>query len=103
MNIGKSVQTIVQVVFVCGCIYAAMNWDSINSQADQGAGHAEQSCIDGIRDRFNTPSVSVYAVDQTNNGYVVRASITLPRGAPAKVHCLTNEFGGVEEIRVEER
>jgi hypothetical protein len=47
--------------------------------------------------------VNVYSVKETNIGYVVRASVTLPKGTVAKVYCLTNTHGGVREITIEER
>jgi hypothetical protein len=103
MKIGETIKSVLQVAFVCGCIYAVVKWDDIKPQGNESSDFAEHACVGEIRDRFAASSVSVYAVDKTNNGYVVRASITLPRGAPAKVYCLTNDYGGVEEFRVEEQ
>ncbi len=59
--------------------------------------------MDEIDARFDAQSANVYAVDETNRGFVVRASITVRRDTPVKVYCLTNEHGRVEEVRVEER
>lgn len=94
---------ILKVAIVLGCIYAFVNWESIKPQKNEISSHAEQACVAEIRDRFATTSVKSYSVKKNDNGYVVRASATLARGNTAKIYCLTNEHGGVEEIRVEER
>lgn len=103
MRIGKAIGNIVKVAIVLGCIYAFLNWETIKPQKDEISGHAEQACITEIRNRFATTSLKSYSVKKNNNGYVVRASATLARGNTIKIYCLTNEHGGVEEVRVEER
>ncbi len=103
MKIGASIGSLLKVVIVCGAIYAFVKWEFNGAQDDDNSAYAEQACADAIKGRFDTPSVNVYAVNESDSGYVVRASITLPKGTPAKVYCLTNEFGGVEEIRIKER
>ena len=103
MKIGASIGNLLKLVILCGAIYALVKWDFNGSQDDDNSAYAEQICADEIGDRFDTPSVNVYAVSKSDDGYVVRASITLPNGKPAKIYCLTNKFGGVEEIRINER
>ncbi len=103
MNIGASIGNVTRVALVLGGIYAFVNWEFMETQDDDVRGFAEKACIDEIEDRFNTSTVRVYAVNDTNNGYVVRATVTLARGNAAKVYCLTNTNGGVEEITIEER
>lgn len=95
--------TVLKVAFVCGCIYALLKWDIISLPNNESTEFAEQACADAIDDRFDASSVSIYSITESAKGYVARASITLARGNTAKVYCLTNEHGGVEEIRIEER
>lgn len=83
------------------CIYAFVKWD-FDSPSDRGGSEfAEQACVDAIRDRFDTTSIRPYAVKKNNKGYVVRASVILANGKPAKTYCLTNEHGGVKEVGIE--
>ena len=103
MNIGASIGNVFKVALVLGCIYAFVNWEFTETQDDDVRGYAEKACIDAIEDRFDTSTVRVYTVNESNNGYVVRATATLARGNTAKVYCLTNTHGGVEEITIEER
>ncbi len=103
MKIGKTIGNILTTVVVFACIYGIMKWEFIKPQDDDVSDFAEKACADEIGDRFDASRVRVYAVNETNNGYVVRASVTLARGTTAKVHCLTNAHGGVKEITIEER
>ena len=103
MNIGASIGNAIKVALVLGCVYAFVKWEFTETQDDDARGFAEKACIDEIEGRFDTSTVRIYAVNETNNGYVVRATVTLARGTAAKVYCLTNTHGGVEEIMIEER
>jgi hypothetical protein len=103
MNIGAFIGNVFKVALVLGCIYAFVNWEFTETQDDDARGFAEKACIDEIDDRFDTLTVRIYAVNENNNGYVVSATVTLARGTVAKVYCLTNAHGGVEEITIEER
>jgi len=103
MNIAKSFGNLLTAAIAIGCIYAFLNWESINPAADDIGDYAKRACADEIASRFDSQSANVYAVDKTNRGYVVRASMTLTRGTAVKVTCLTNEHGRVEEVRVDER
>jgi len=103
MTVSASIGTLIKIAVLGACIYAFMKWDFNGSQDNDNSAYAEQVCADAIRDRFDTRSVNVYAVSDSAQGFVVRASITLPNGSPAKVYCLTNTYGGVEELRIIER
>ena len=83
--------------------YTAWNWQFGAAGGDESERFAEQSCIDSVRNRFDTSGVRVNSVRANEKGYVVRASMTLARGGIAKVTCLTNENGTVEDVFVEER
>ena len=103
MKVAEIVGDIFKIVLVCGCIYGIVKWGDIETQDDDVRKFAERDCVDEIRHRFDVSTVRVYAVGETNSGYVVRATITLARGSTAKVYCLTNMHGGVEEITIQER
>ena len=103
MKPGAFIGSVVKLAILCGVVYALWKWDFIGSQDDDNSAFAKRSCADAIRDRFNAPSANVYSIEESDKGYVVRASITVSKGTPAKIICLTNEFGGVEEIRIIER
>ena len=83
------------------CIYAFVKWDFDSPSDSGGSKFAEQACVDAIGDRFDTTSIRPYSVNKNSNGYIVRASVTLANGNPAKAYCLTNEHGGVEEVGLE--
>ena len=103
MNIGASIGNVFKVALVLGGIYAFVKWEFTETQDDDVRGFAEKACIDEIENRFDTSTVRIYTVNETNNGYVVRATATMARGNTAKVYCLTNPHGGVKEITIEER
>ncbi len=103
MKIGETIGDILKAVLVCGCIYGIVKWEFIKPQHDDVIDFAEKACVDEIGDRFDASTVRAYAVNENNNGYVVRASVTLARGTTARVYCLTNVHGGVKEITIEER
>jgi hypothetical protein len=103
MNIGASIGNVIKIALVLGGIYAFVKWEFTETQDDDVRSFAEKACIDEIEDRFNTSMVRIYAVNENNNGYVVRTTVTLARGTVAKIYCLTNAHGGVEEITIEER
>ena len=102
MNIGAAIGNLFKVALVLGGVYVFVNWEFTETQDDDVRDFAEKACIDEIENRFDTSTVRVYAVNENNNGYVVRATVTLARGNTAKVYCLTNTNGGVEEIMLEE-
>ncbi len=103
MKIGETIGDILKAVLVCGCIYGIVKWEFIKPQHDDVIDFAEKACVDEIGDRFDVSTVRAYAVNENNNGYVVRASVTLARGTIAKVYCLTNAHSRVKEITIEER
>ncbi len=72
-------------------------------QDDSATQFAEKACRDEVNARYNVSTVRVYDVSETNNGYVVRITVTSTGGKPAKVVCLTNAQGGVRDISIDER
>ena len=103
MKIGAAIGNIIKAALVGACIYGIVTWQFAKTPDDDVSDFAEKVCIDDIRARYDATTVRAYSVKETNNGYIVRASVTLPRGNTAKVYCLTNTHGGVKEITIEER
>lgn len=103
MKVGAFIGSVVKIALLGAVIYALLEWDVMGLRKDESSDFAEHACVNEIRDRYNVTSVKAYSVDKTDKGLVVRATMTLARGTPVKVICLTNDHGGVEEIRVEER
>lgn len=103
MKIGQVVGSIVKVALVGGLIYGIVNWQEIIPQEDDVEVFAEKACVDEIERRYDVSRVRAYSISETNNGYVIRATVTLSKGNIAKVYCLTNTHGGVKEISIEER
>lgn len=87
---------------MAGCAYALYKWNPISPQDDESIRFAEKACTNEARSRFNGSNIRIYDVNETNDGYVVRASITLDRGNTAKVVCLTNRHGSIREVTIEE-
>ncbi len=103
MKIGETIGNILKAILLCGFIYGIVKWEFIKPQDDDVSDFAEKACVDEIGNRFDTSTVRAYSVNETNNGYVVRVSVTLARGTTARVYCLTYAHGGVKEITIEER
>jgi hypothetical protein len=103
MKIGEIGSNLVKALIVGGAIYGVVNWQANKPQGDEFTDFAERACTDEINSRYDVSTVRVYSIKNTNNGFVVRATVTLARGATAKVYCLTNSHGGVKEVTIEER
>jgi hypothetical protein len=99
----RALQNTIVLALIGYGAYTAWNWQFGAAGGDESERFAEQSCIDSVRNRFDTSGVRVNSVRANEKGYVVRASMTLARGGIAKVTCLTNENGTVEDVFVEER
>ncbi|MDX1499506.1 MAG: hypothetical protein R3176_06395 [Woeseiaceae bacterium] len=90
------------LAFIGACIWFAATLGFGGGASGAAAEFAEAACVDAISDRYGAQAVKPYAVDRNPSGFVVRASITVRGKQPAKVYCLANDHGGVEELRVVE-
>lgn len=100
---GKLVGNLVKAAILLAGIYAIVTWGPAVLQEDSATQFAEKACRDEVNARYNVSTVRVYDVDETNDGYVVRITVTSSGGKPAKVVCLTNAQGGVRDISIDER
>jgi hypothetical protein len=103
MKIRDTIGTFLKAAVFCACVYGVVKWGPIQLLEDDVNEFAEKACIDEIRNRYSASTVTVYEINESNSGHVVRASIALPRGKHAKGICLTNVHGGVREITIEQR
>ena len=102
MALANRIRNILLLGAVGAGIYVLVEWEFINPQGDEIRAFAEQACVDEIRHRYDASTVNAYSFNKSNNGYTVRASVTLAGGRQAKAYCLTNASGGVREIGIEE-
>lgn len=103
MKIADSINTILKAAIAIGCIYAVWTWQFNDSKNGDNSAYARSACIDEINNRLDATSVNVFAVEETANGYVVRASATMPKGSRAKIYCVTSAYGRVEDVRILEQ
>lgn len=103
MTMSKLTGNLIKALILLAGIYAFVQWGPIGMQADDVTEFAEKACQDEVNARYNVSTVRVYNVSETNNGYVVRITVTSAGGSPAKVVCLTNAQGGVRDISIDER
>jgi hypothetical protein len=103
MKIRNTIGDLLKAAILCACVYGVVKWGPIELREDDVNEFAEKACIDEIRNRYDASSVNVYEIKESNNGYVVRASVELARGKRAKSICLTNVHGGVRDITIEQR
>ena len=103
MRIQTALGHIFKAAVLVAGFYAVLNWETITSSKNDAKSFAERACITGISDRYKVSGVKPYSIKENSNGFVVRASINLPNGSAAKVFCLTNSHGGVQEITIEQR
>ena len=87
MRIPQFIKSLFTGAVIVGCAYFALNWHGSSSQDD---------------DRLHASNIRPYEVRESHDGYVVRASVTLAKGKPAKVMCMTNSHGGVRDISINE-
>ncbi len=103
MSIGRSIGSLLKVAVVVACGYGIWKWQGAASSDDDARAFARSACADEVRARYDVSNVRSYDIDENANGYVVRMTVTLPRGDAAKVVCLTNRNGGVRDISIDER
>lgn len=103
MNTSAAIGNLLKIVFVAACIYGLVTWQSTENQDSDIRSFVEKACIDGVRVRFNATRVRVISVEKSPKGYVVKTSITVPRGTTAKTYCVANRHGGVTDIYIEEQ
>lgn len=103
MRIGQFVGSLSKAALLCACVYGVVKWQGFASHESDAEAFAKRACVDEVGAGYQASNARLYDIRESRNGYVVRVSATLPRGAAAKFICLTNANGGVTDITIDER
>jgi hypothetical protein len=85
------------------CVYGFMKWQSVDSASSEVTNFATDACVDAASARYDISDPKPYKTVPNSTGYVVRVSVTTARGNPAKVICLANAHGGINEVTIDDR
>ena len=102
MRIPQFIKSLFTAAVIGACAYFAWQWHGSTSQDNEVTSYAKTACVDEIGNRLDVSNIRPYEVSESHDGYVVRASVTLAKGKPAKVICMTNSHGGVRDISINE-
>ena len=94
MKIGKLINNLLSIGLLAASGYVIWNWQDFGSSKSDVEIFAERACVDAVNSSYNVSNVSPYEISESDNGYVVRLSVTTSRGTKAKAICLTNPHGG---------
>ena len=97
----KALGNLVMLAIIVVGAWYLWNWKFGGSGNNETMVHAEQSCVDELRSRFDTTTVKANSVRENANGFTVRATMTLARGDTTRVTCLTNHNGSVSDVIVD--
>ena len=103
MRARQIIDNLLKLAIAGACVYAFTVWQGTETQDSGLEEFAEAACVDEIGIRYDVGSIRAYDVEETSNGYTVRATAKSARGAPVKIVCVTNEHGGVRDIAIDER
>ena len=73
MRLRDTFGNLLKAALLCACVYAVVKWGPIAPQEDEVNRFAEKACIDEIRNRYDASTVNVYKINESSNGYVIRA------------------------------
>lgn len=103
MNTGAAFGSLLKIIFIGGCVYGLVTWQSTSIEDGDAKAFVEKACLDGVRARFSATRVRAYSIEESVSGFVVKTSLTLERGTTAKAVCVANRHGGVTDIYIQER
>lgn len=103
MQARKHIGDALKLGAIVAGVYVAMNWQQISGSGDDVEAFAQSACIDATEGGFDVTKTRVYDTAKNANGYVIRISVTLANGEPAKVICLTTPQGRVRDITIDVR
>lgn len=103
MKTAGPIGNVVKLALLGAVGYALLEWNPFVSTGSDAEAFAEAACRQAVNARESFSRARVLRVSENPDGYTVRLTATLARGAPAKVVCLANANGGVREIYTEER
>jgi hypothetical protein len=103
MQVRKHIGDVLKLGAIVAIVYLALNWQQMSGSGDDVEAFAQSACIDATEGAFDVTRTRIYDTAKNANGYVVRISVTLANGEPAKVICLTTPQGGVRDITIDVR
>ena len=103
MRVRQVIDNLLKIAVFAACVYAFVKWQGIGPQSSEATDFAERACTDAAGSRYNVSNIKPVSVKSSNDGFVVRASVTTRKGTPAMVICLTNAHGGVTDIMIDSR
>lgn len=98
----RTISNLVVLALIVAGVYFFWPGKFDGAHINQLMDHAEKSCVDEIRSRYDTTTVKANSVRENANGFVVQATLTLARGNTARATCLTNQKGSVTDVTVYE-
>jgi hypothetical protein len=103
LKIRRLTGSLLNLAIIGACAYGLVKWQSSAPEAGEVTSFAASACVDAARSRYDLSDARHYKTSQNSSGFVVRVSATTSRGKPAKIICLVNTHGGVNEISIDER
>lgn len=103
MKIRQLTGNLLKGMILGACVYGFMKWQALDSASSDVTSFATDACVDAASARYNISDPKPYRTAPNSDGYVVRVSVTTARGNPAKVICLANAHGGIDEVTIDER
>ena len=103
MRISQVVGNVVKLALLGAIAYGVIKWQGMGTQDSEATAFAERACVDAAGTRYDVTGVRPTSIKKSNDGFVVRLTVTTATGNPAMVICLANEYGGVRDVSIEER
>ena len=103
MKVRQFTGSLLKGLMLGACIYGFMKWQSLGSASSDVTSFATDACVEEASTRYNISNPRPYRTASNSKGYVVRVSVTTASGKPAKVVCLANAHGGINDITIDER
>jgi thioredoxin reductase len=98
----RTISNLAVLALIVAGVYFFWTGEFGSASMDQMMNHAEKSCVDEVRSRYDTTTVKANSVRENANGFVVKVTLTLARGKIARATCLTNHKGSVTDVTVYE-
>lgn len=103
MKVRQLTGSLLKGMILGACVYGFMKWQSLDSASSDVTSFATDACVDAASARYDISNPKPYKTATNSTGYVVRVSVTTASGKPAKVICLANAHGGINEVTIDER
>ena len=96
----RTISNLAVLALIVAGVYFFWTGEFGSAGMDQMMNHAEKSCVDEVRSRYDTTNVKANSVQKNANGFVVKVTLTLACGNTARATCLTNHNGSVTDVSI---